>query len=152
MTVTARHAQCRKSRRKPPSASESAPEEDNISVIVPRFILASVAIGGVLAGVVFLLGASGESLIAAAKANLPLRRKLTGYALAAAAGPLLTLMLARLRGQLDLTTDVLAFLVAVIAVALAGGLVPAVLEAVGGSLLVSLYFAPPRHTFTIAGA
>jgi two-component system sensor histidine kinase KdpD len=44
--------------------------------------------------------------------------------------PLLTIVLASLRGQLTLPTDALAFLVAVIAVALAGGLVPAVLEVV----------------------
>ena len=80
------------------------------------------------------------------------RRRRTGYALAAAPAPLLTLVLASLRGHLDLTTDVLAFLVAVIAVALAGGLVLAVLEAVGGSLLVCFYFTPQRHTVTIAGA
>jgi signal transduction histidine kinase len=50
------------------------------------------------------------------------RRRLAGYALVAAAAPLLSLVLASLRSHLDLTTDVLAFLVAVIAVALAGAL------------------------------
>jgi two-component system sensor histidine kinase KdpD len=84
--------------------------------------------------------------------SLPLRRRLAGYALAAALAPLLTLLLASLRGQLNLTTDVLAFLVAVIAVALAGGLVPAVLEAIAGSLLLNFYFTPPMHKFTIAEA
>ena len=123
-----------------------------ISVVVLRCALASVAIVGVLAGVAVLLGASGRFLIAAIKASLPLGRVLAGYVLAAAAAPLLTLVLASLRGQLDLTTDVLAFLVAVIAVALAGGLIPAVLEAVGGSLLISFYFIPPGHTVTMAEA
>jgi len=65
---------------------------------------------------------------------------------------LLTLLLASLRGQLDLTTDLLAFLVAVMAVALAGGLIPAMLEAVGGSLLISFYFIPPGHTVAMARA
>src|SRR5260370_12701064 len=123
-----------------------------ISVMVLRFALPSVAIVGVLVGVTVLLGASGQFLIAAIKASLALERKLAGYVLAAAAPPLLTLVLASLRGQLDLTTDVLAFLVAVISVALAGGLIRAVLEAVGGSLLISFYFIPPGHTGTIAGA
>jgi two-component system sensor histidine kinase KdpD len=123
-----------------------------ISVIVLRFTLASVAIVGVLLGVIFLLGAFGEFLIAATKASLPLGRRLAGYGLAAAVAPLLTLVLASLRSQLDLTTDVLAFLVAVIAVALAGGLIPVVLAAVGGSLLISFYFTPLGHTVTIAGA
>jgi two-component system sensor histidine kinase KdpD len=77
-------------------------------------------------------------------------RKLAGYALAAALAPLLTLFLASLRDQFNLTTDVLAFLLAVIAVALVGGFVPAVLEAIAGSLLLNFYFTPPLHKWTIA--
>ena len=123
-----------------------------ISVVVLRFALASVAIVGVLVGVTVMLGASGQFLIAAIKASLPLGRRLAGYVLAAAVAPLLTLLLASLRGQLDLTTDVLAFLVAVMAVALAGGLIPGMLEAVGGSLLISFYFIPPGHTVAMARA
>ena len=61
-------------------------------------------------------------------------------------------MLASLRGELNLTSDVLAFLVAVIAVALVGGFVPAILVAVAGSLLLNYYFTPPVHKFTIAEA
>jgi two-component system sensor histidine kinase KdpD len=98
------------------------------------------------------VGASGEFMIAATKVSLPLGRRLAGYGLAAAAAPFLTLVLASLRGQLDPTTDVLAFLLAVIAVARSGSLIPAVLEAVGGSLLIIFYFAPQRHPVTIAGA
>jgi two-component system sensor histidine kinase KdpD len=84
--------------------------------------------------------------------SLPLRRRLAGYALAAVLAPLLTVLLAILRGQLSLTTDVLAFLVAVMAVAVVGGFVPAVLEAIAGSLLLTFYFTPPVHKFTIAQA
>jgi two-component system sensor histidine kinase KdpD len=82
--------------------------------------------------------------------GLPLRRQLAGYALAVALAPLLTLFLASLHGPLNLTSDVLVFLVGVIAVALVGGLVPAVLEAIAGSLLLNFYFTPPVHKFTIA--
>jgi hypothetical protein len=46
-----------------------------------------------------------EFPIATTKASLPLGRRLAGYALAAAAAPMLTLVLASLRGQLDPTTD-----------------------------------------------
>ena len=123
-----------------------------ISVTVLRFTLTSVAIAGVVEGVVFLMCALGEFLITSARSGLPLRRRLAGYAVAAALAPLLTALLAVLRGQLNLTTDVLAFLAAVIAVALAGGLLPAVLEAGAGWLLLNFYFTPPVHTFTIAGA
>jgi two-component system sensor histidine kinase KdpD len=84
--------------------------------------------------------------------GLPLRRRLAGYALAVLLAPLLTLFLASLRSGLNLTSDVLFFLVAVIAVALVGGFVPAVLEAIAGSLLLNYYFTPPVHQFTIAEA
>src|ERR1700738_4043884 len=61
----------------------------------------------------------------AGRPGLPPGRRLAGYALAAVLAPLLTIVLASLGGQLTLTGEVLAFLVAVIAVALAGGVVPA---------------------------
>jgi two-component system, OmpR family, sensor histidine kinase KdpD len=87
-----------------------------------------------------------------ARGGLPLRRRLAGYALAVVLAPLLTLFLASLRSDINLTSDVLAFLVAVIAVALVGGFVPAVLEAIAGSLLLNYFFVAPIHKFTIAEA
>jgi two-component system sensor histidine kinase KdpD len=78
------------------------------------------------------------------------RRRLAGFALAAAGLPLLTLLLANLRGQLSLASEILLFLVAVVAVALAGGLYPALFAAVAGSLLLNFYFTPPIYRFTIA--
>jgi two-component system sensor histidine kinase KdpD len=78
------------------------------------------------------------------------RRRLQGAALAVALLPLLTLALANLRGSLNLSSDILLFLAAVIAVALTGGLWPAVAAAVGASLLLNYYFTPPYYTFTIA--
>jgi two-component system sensor histidine kinase KdpD len=80
------------------------------------------------------------------------RRRLAGYVLAAVLAPLLTLGLAGLRGQAHLISDVLMFLVAVIVVALVGGLIPALLEAIVGSLLLNYYFTPPLHRWTIAEA
>jgi two-component system sensor histidine kinase KdpD len=55
-----------------------------------------------------------------------------------------------MRGQLNLTSDVLIFLMAVVVVALVGGFVPALLAAVVGSLLLNYYFTPPIHKWTIA--
>jgi two-component system, OmpR family, sensor histidine kinase KdpD len=86
------------------------------------------------------------------RGGLPLRRRLAGYALAVVLAPLVTIFLTSLRSELNLTSDVLAFLVAVIVVALVGGFVPAVLEAIAGSLLLNFYFTPPVHKFTIAEA
>jgi two-component system sensor histidine kinase KdpD len=80
------------------------------------------------------------------------RRQLTGWILAAALAPLLTLALATNRSGINLTSDVLAFLFAVIVVALVGGFLPAVAEAVAGSLLLNYYFTAPIHFWTIAEA
>jgi two-component system sensor histidine kinase KdpD len=82
--------------------------------------------------------------------GLPLRRRLLGYLLAAVLAPVLTLFLASVRGQVNLTSDIVIFLAAVIAVAIVGGFVPAVLEAIVGSLLLNYYFTPPVHTLNIA--
>jgi two-component system sensor histidine kinase KdpD len=81
---------------------------------------------------------------------LGVRRRATGFALAVAGLPLLTLALANLRGQLSLPSDILVFLVGVVGVALAGGLYPALLAAVAGSLLLNYYFTPPMYRFTVA--
>src|SRR5690348_11378305 len=80
------------------------------------------------------------------------RRQLAGYLLAVALLPVLTVVLAALRGSLNLTSDVLLYLVAVIVVALTGGFIPAVLAAIAGSLLLNYYFTPPIHLWTIAEA
>jgi two-component system, OmpR family, sensor histidine kinase KdpD len=83
---------------------------------------------------------------------ITLRRKIAGYVLAAALSLVLTVALAHLRSSLNLTSDVLMFLVAVILVALVGGFAPAVLAAIAGSLLLNYYFTPPIHQWTIAQA
>jgi two-component system sensor histidine kinase KdpD len=85
-----------------------------------------------------------------ATGGLTRQRQLAGYGLAVAVMPLLTLALANLRGDINLTSDVLVFLVGVIAVALVGGFLPAILAAVAGSLLLNYYFTPPLYRFTIA--
>src|SRR3569833_1395622 len=73
-----------------------------------------------------------------------------GFALAVAGLPLLTLLLANLRGQLSLASDILLVLVAVGVVALTGGLYAALFAAVAGSLLLNYYFTPPIHEFTVS--
>jgi two-component system sensor histidine kinase KdpD len=88
----------------------------------------------------------------AERGGLPLPRKVAGYVLAVLLAPVLALLLANLRHDLNLTSDVLVFLVGVAAVALVGGLVPAVLAAMVGSLLLNYYFTPPIYTFTISTA
>jgi two-component system sensor histidine kinase KdpD len=81
--------------------------------------------------------------------GLTSRRRAIGFGLAVVGLPLLTLLLANLRGRLTLTSDILLFLVAVVGVALTGGLWPALFAAVAGSLLLNYYFTPPFYEFTI---
>jgi two-component system, OmpR family, sensor histidine kinase KdpD len=78
------------------------------------------------------------------------RRQLAGAALAAAGLPLLTALLALWRPHLNLSDDLLIYLVMVVAVTVVGGFWPAVFAAIAASLLLNWYFTKPLHTFTIA--
>jgi two-component system, OmpR family, sensor histidine kinase KdpD len=86
------------------------------------------------------------------RGGLTRRRQLMGYLLAVALPVLITLGLAAMRSQLNLTSDVLFLLVGVIVAALVGGFLPGLLAAVVGSLLLNYYFTPPIHKWTIAEA
>jgi two-component system sensor histidine kinase KdpD len=77
-------------------------------------------------------------------------RRSAGFGLAAVGLPLLTALLANLRTELSLISEILLFLVAVVGVALVGGLYPALVSAVAGFLLLEYYFAPPLHSFAVA--
>jgi len=84
------------------------------------------------------------------RAALSRSRRIAGFALAIAGLPLLTVLLAAMRGDLALASDILFYLAWVILVALVGGMWPAVLTALAGSLLLNYYFTPPLGRFTIA--
>jgi hypothetical protein len=92
-----------------------------LAAIVMRLSSATAAL--VLLAAVFLLNVSDEFL-ARARSGLSPQRKLAGHAQAAALALLLTVLLASLRGDLSPAADILAFLLAVIGVALIGGIVP----------------------------
>jgi two-component system, OmpR family, sensor histidine kinase KdpD len=78
------------------------------------------------------------------------RRQIAGYLLSAALAPLLTLILVSMHGSLNLTSDVLLYLMWVVVVALVGGFMPALLAAIASSLLLNYFFIPPVHRLTIA--
>jgi two-component system, OmpR family, sensor histidine kinase KdpD len=82
--------------------------------------------------------------------GLTLRRRAAGFILALAALPALTALLLAVDADVSLSTDILAFLLLVVAVALIGGLLPAVLAALGGFLLLNYFFTPPVRMFTVA--
>ncbi len=77
------------------------------------------------------------------------RRQLLGWIGAVLLPVLLTLVLAGLEDD-QLPLAVLLFLAAVVLVALVGGMLPALLAAVGGFLLLNWFFTPPVGRWTIA--
>jgi len=81
----------------------------------------------------------------------PLRR-VAGWLLAAVGPWLLTAGLANTRSAHGLPTEMLLFLTLTVGVALIGGLRPALVAAIVGSLLLNYWFTPPIYTFTIAEA
>jgi two-component system sensor histidine kinase KdpD len=78
------------------------------------------------------------------------RRRAQGAVLAAVLLPAITLVLSTLRPDLNLTSDLLCYLIGVVAIALVGGAYPGIAAAVAASLLLNYYFTPPIHRFTIA--
>jgi len=81
--------------------------------------------------------------------GLTVRRRLVGVILALVGVPLLTWLLVATRTDESLTSDVLAFLVFAVVVALVGGIWPALLAAIMSGLLANYFFIPPLHTLTI---
>ena len=79
-----------------------------------------------------------------------MRRRLAGTVTGLVVLPLLTLGLTRLRGILNLPSQMLVFLLVVVVVALVGGLVPALATAVAAAALLAYYFVPPLYDVAIA--
>ena len=77
------------------------------------------------------------------------RRLLSGYLLALLLPALSTVLLVPARGSLNLSSDVLVFLLGSVVVALVGGLGPAVVSALVGSMLLNWFFTPPVHTLGV---
>jgi two-component system sensor histidine kinase KdpD len=92
---------------------------------------------------------SGRAL-PAITGGLTAKRRWQGAAIAVVLLPALTVVLAQLRPNLNLTSDLLAYLVLVITATLVGGAYPGVAAAIAASMLLNYYFTPPIHRFTIA--
>lgn len=82
--------------------------------------------------------------------SLSAPRRFRGYVLAVVLPAVLTLALLPLDDVLNLASDVLLFLLLVVAVALVGGPGPAVVTAMLGSVLLNFFFTPPVQTLTIS--
>ena len=115
--------------------------------------LAAVAVGAAVGGAAFRWRAAGVTLEDVDRheySGISRRRQVAGAVLAVAGLPLLTALLDVLQPHLNLSDDLLIYLVAVVAVAVVGGFWPAVVAAVGACLLLNWFFTAPLHTFTIA--
>ncbi|WP_424466291.1 ATP-binding protein [Pseudoclavibacter helvolus] len=80
---------------------------------------------------------------------LTLRRRVAGFALALAAGPLLTWLLSSLGSVDSFTTHALSYQLLVVAVALVGGLWPALFAAVLSGITLDFFFVAPFGTVLI---
>lgn len=77
-------------------------------------------------------------------------RQVAGLALSVLVPVLLTLVLRQVHDPDQLPLDVLLFLAVTVLVALVGGLVPALVAALGGFLLMNWFFTPPVRRWTIS--
>ncbi|WP_439591239.1 DUF4118 domain-containing protein [Microbacterium sp.] len=81
---------------------------------------------------------------------LSVKRRVLGFVLALTGGPLLTWLLVVLRSEDTITSDVLAYQLLVVIVALVGGIWPALFAAVMSGLTLNFFFVPPFYTITVA--
>jgi len=81
---------------------------------------------------------------------LTARRRIAGFILALAGGPLLTWLLVSVRSEESITSDVLSYQLLVVVVALVGGAWPALLAAVMSGLTLDFFFVEPFYTITVA--
>jgi two-component system sensor histidine kinase KdpD len=86
---------------------------------------------------------------AATPVGLSRARTVTGFLLGGIALPCLTAGLVPTRHDLGLASVVLIYLTVVVAVAVVGGVWPALATAVASDLLVNFYFVSPYHTFSV---
>ena len=82
--------------------------------------------------------------------GLGVGRQLLGLVVGAVSLVVLTLLLTHSRSTFNYSSEILFYLAVVVAVALVGGLIPAVLIAIAAAASLNWYFIPPIHQWTIA--
>jgi len=81
---------------------------------------------------------------------LSTRRRLAGLALALVGLPLITWLLGLVRTDASITSDVLAYQLFVVVVALVGGIWPALVSALLAGFLLDFFFVSPLYTVTVS--
>jgi two-component system sensor histidine kinase KdpD len=84
------------------------------------------------------------------RAALTGTRRISGWALALFGMPLITALVLLVSDSLTLDLEILIFLLAVVCVALVGGMLPAVFAAFWGFGLLNWFFTPPERSLTVA--
>ncbi|MFE5143118.1 ATP-binding protein [Streptomyces fagopyri] len=90
------------------------------------------------------------TLLPSRRRTLPTARLVAGPVAGLVLPVLLTLLLAQVRGTVNLTSEALLFLLTVVGVACIGGVASAVIASVTASLLLNYWFIPPVGSFTLA--
>ncbi|WP_394768129.1 ATP-binding protein [Lacisediminihabitans sp.] len=93
---------------------------------------------------------AGTLQLPRSRGALTVRRRLGGFVLAVLGLPLLTLLLSSFRSNESLVSEVLAFQLLIVVVALVGGIWPAVTAAVFAGLALDYFFVEPLYRVTIA--
>ncbi|GAA2226962.1 DUF4118 domain-containing protein [Herbiconiux moechotypicola] len=93
--------------------------------------------------------AGGRFALPRPHGSLTLRRRILGFALALAGGPLLTWLLTVFRSGESITSDVLSYQLLTVVVALVGGIWPALFAAVLSGLTLDYFFVDPLYTVTV---
>ncbi|MGW1674535.1 ATP-binding protein [Streptomyces sp. NPDC002324] len=89
------------------------------------------------------------TLLPSRRRTLSRARRIAGPVAGLVLPVLLTAALTQLRGTLNLTSEALLFLLAVVGVACIGGVVSALIASVTASLLLNYWFVPPIGSFTL---
>jgi two-component system sensor histidine kinase KdpD len=84
-----------------------------------------------------------------AHAGVGARRRIAGLSVAALGLPLLTLLLTEAGDALSIESQAMIYLLAVVAVAIVGGIVVALVTAVVAALLINYWFITPLHSLDI---
>ncbi|WP_368499825.1 DUF4118 domain-containing protein [Herbiconiux sp. A18JL235] len=93
--------------------------------------------------------AGGRVSLPLARGSLTLRRRILGFVLALAGGPLLTWLLSLFHNEESITSDVLSYQLLVVVVALVGGIWPALFAAVLSGVTLDFLFVDPLYTVHI---
>ncbi|WP_423921670.1 ATP-binding protein [Frigoribacterium sp. 2-23] len=94
--------------------------------------------------------AGGRFTLPRVGGSLSVKRRIAGFVLALTGGPLMTALLVALRNDDTIASDVLAFQLLVVVVALVGGIWPALFAALLSGITLDFFFVQPFYSVTVA--